>query len=37
MISVVHHIPNSEEIAAVKNAYDNYRNKSIATKVITTF
>ena len=30
-------IPNSEGTAAVKNPYDNYSKKSIATKVITTF
>ena len=30
-------VPNSEGIAAVKNAYCNYPKKSIATKVITTF
>ena len=31
-------IPNSERIAAVKSAYDNYlKEKSIATKAITTF
>ena len=30
-------IPNSKGIAAVKNAYNNYPKKSIATKVTTTF
>ena len=30
-------IPNSEGIATVINAYDNYSKKSIATKVIITF
>ena len=31
-------IPNSERIAVVKSAYDNYlKEKSIATKAITTF
>ena len=30
-------IPNSEGIATVKNAYDNYPKISIATKVTTTF
>ena len=35
--SLYTNIPNSEGIAAVKNAYDNYLKKSIATKVITTF
>ena len=30
-------MPNSERIAAVKNAYNNYPKKSIATKVVTTF
>ena len=35
--SLYTNIPNSEGIAAVKNAYDNYPKKLIATKVITTF
>ena len=35
--SLYTNIPNSEEIAAVKNAYDNNPKKSITTKVITTF
>ena len=35
--SLYTNIPNSEGIAAVKNPYDNYSKKSIATKVITTF
>ena len=30
-------IPNNEGIAAVKRKHDNYPNKSVATKVITTF
>ena len=30
-------IPNSEGIATVKNAYDNYPKKSIATEVTKTF
>ena len=32
--SLYTNIPNSEGIAAVKNAYENYPKKSIATKVI---
>ena len=30
-------IPNNKSIAAVKEKCDNYTNKSVATKVITTF
>ena len=30
-------IPNSEGIAAVKRAYDKYQQKTVATKVLTTF
>ena len=30
-------IPNSEGIAAVKKAYDKYQQKTVATKVLTTF
>ena len=30
-------IPNSERIAAVKSAYDNYPKRSIAIKVVATF
>ena len=32
--SLYTNIPNSEGIAAVKNAYENYPKKSIATKII---
>ena len=35
--SLYTNITNLEGIVAVKNAYDNHPNKSIATKVITTF
>ena len=35
--SLYTNIPNSEGIATVKNAYESYPKKSIATKVITTF
>ena len=35
--SLYTNIPNLEGIVAVKNAYDNYRKKSIAAKVIRTF
>ena len=30
-------IPNNEVIASVKNKYDQYPNKTIPTKIITTF
>ena len=30
-------IPNNKSIAAVKEKYDNYTKKSVATNVITTF
>ena len=30
-------IPNSEGIAAVKGPYDKYQQKTVATKVLTTF
>ena len=30
-------IPNSESIAALKTAYDKYQQKTVATKVLTTF
>ena len=30
-------IPNSEGIAAVKRAHNNYQHKAVATKVLTTF
>ena len=35
--SLYTNIPNSEGIAGVKNGYNNYPKKPIATKVITTF
>ena len=30
-------IPNSEDITAVKRAYDKYQQKTVATKVLTIF
>ena len=35
--SLYTNIPNSEGIAAVKRAFDNYSNKLVSTKVIVTF
>ena len=35
--SLYTNIPNNQGIAAVKNAYDKYQNKTVTTKVITTF
>ena len=34
---IIHDIPNDEGIAATKKRYDNYIQKTLPTKIITTF